>query len=271
MTGFDLTPLLLLLLLTVAVAHLAAVVHLRRRGDRWPPVRSCWFGAAIAGVLLTAVLPALRNPPNFAWHVAGHLVMMMLCPLAFAMAAPVTLALRVARPPVRRLLLRMLHSAAARVGTAWPVALVLEVGGLYAYYLTPLYRIATGNTVVGMLVHLHMFLVGCLFSAVFVGRDPLPRRPAVRTVLAAVVAAAAAHEVLAKLMYAHVLPAGAGSPDQIRTGAQLLLYGGDAVEILLAVAVMSSWYARGGRRLRQAERRARARVGAPADGPGSRV
>ena len=47
-----------------------------------------------------------------------------------------------------------------------------------------------------------------------------------------------------------------------------MYYGGSAVEIALAVALMAGWYARGGRELRRARAREQAReqISAPAPG-----
>lgn len=67
--------------------------------------------------------------------------------------------------------------------------------------------------------------------------------------------AAGSHDVLAKVMYAHGLPAHANTAAGLRAGAQLLFHGGDPVEVLLAVAVLAQWYARTGRELRRAKRR----------------
>ena len=50
-------------------------------------------------------------------------------------------------------------------------------------------------------------------------------------------------------------PAALGAPEEVRRGAELLYYGGDAVELLLAVAVMAEWWRRTGRRLRAEQRR----------------
>jgi len=49
--------------------------------------------------------------------------------------------------------------------------------------------------------------------------------------------------------------AGAGSAAQIQTGAQILYYGGDAIELITAAVVMTGWYRRGGRDIRRQERR----------------
>jgi len=61
----------------------------------------------------------------------------------------------------------------------------------------------------------------------------------------------AGHNVLAKLMYAHTLPSAAGPPDQVQLGAQIMFYGGNAVELVLAVLGLSACYTRTGRGLRR--------------------
>jgi putative membrane protein len=66
---------------------------------------------------------------------------------------------------------------------------------------------------------------------------------------------AGSHDILAKLMYAQLRPTGGGSADEIRTGAQVLFYGGDVVELMLAVGLFAGWYARTGRVLRHERRR----------------
>ncbi|MFD4254242.1 cytochrome c oxidase assembly protein [Amycolatopsis thermoflava] len=69
------------------------------------------------------------------------------------------------------------------------------------------------------------------------------RRALVRALRGAtLVLAGAAHGILAKTLYA----------DGFRAGAQVLYYGGDAVEIALALVVCPQWYRR------QSRRRARA-------------
>ena len=111
-----------------------------------------------------------------------------------------------------------------------------------------------------VLVHVHMFLAGWLFSTVVAGRDPVPHRPGHIGALGLVLLAGAAHGILAKLMYAHELPAMAGTPAQVQLGAQVMFSGGDLVELAAAAAVMAGWYAREGR----AQRRAAVRTRAPA-------
>jgi putative membrane protein len=183
-----------------------------------------------------------------------HLVLAMLGPFALALSAPVTLALRTLPSRPRRWLLRLVHSRVVRLGAAGPVVLVLDVGGMYAYYLTPLFAAAEATPWLHALVHAHMFLSGCLLSWYLVGRDPLPGRPSPRAALVVLFIAAGSHDLLAKLMYARLLPGGVPA-DQIQGAAQVMFYGGDVVELLLATCVLATWYARTGRALAHLRRR----------------
>ena len=245
---------LLALLIVAGGGYLAGVQRLRSGGDRWPVGRSL----SVAGGLLclaAAVVPTPGPTPNFPAHVVQHLLLAMLGPLLLALGAPVTLALRTLPRTGRRLLLRAVHSPMARMLTVAPVVLLLDVGGMYAYYLTPLYGAAHEQAWLQALVHVHMFLAGCLLSWYLVGRDPMPRRPGMPTALLVLLIAAATHDVLAKLLYAHQLPAADGTAEQLELGAQVMFYGGTLIETLLAVALMSAWYTRGTRDLRHQRRR----------------
>ena len=240
-----------------AVAYAAGVLQLQRRGDRWPKGRTAAFAA---GTVCLAIALGWPHTHRFEAHVAQHLLLSSLAPLLLVLGTPVTLALRTLPRIPRQGLLRVLHSPLARLATNPAVVLMLVLGGLYGFYLTPLYAAAQHNTLLHIAGHGHMLLAGCLLSWLVVGADPMPRRPRVRTRLALLVLVAGGHDVLAKLLYAHALPAGAGSAEQIQAGAQLLYYGGTLGEVLLAIAVLAGWYARSGREL--ARERARLRAAA---------
>jgi putative membrane protein len=245
-------PLLAMLVITGG-CYLAGVQRLHSRGDRWPTRRSL---AAAGGLicLAAAVLPAPGTMPSFPAHVVQHLLLAMLGPLLLALSALVTLALRTLPRAGRRLMLGALHSPVARILALAPVVLIMQLGGMYAYYLTPLYVAAHQQLWLQGLVHLHMFLAGCLLSWYLIGPDPMPR-PSISTALIVLLIAAAAHDVLAKLLYAHQLPASAGTVEQRQLGAQIMFHGGTIIEILLATIVMATWYRRGGRALRHHQRR----------------
>ncbi|GAB3347905.1 cytochrome c oxidase assembly protein [Modestobacter lapidis] len=234
--------------------YLAGVVALARRGAGWPPgrLRAALAAAGCAAVALAP--PVTARADTFPGHVAQHLLLTMLVPLLLALSAPVTLALRTLPRRPRRVLLGALRSRPARVLTAPAVVVVLELGSLAAVYLTPLYGLLHASAALHLLVHGHMVLTGCLVSWLLVGADPMPRRPGTPVRLVVLVVLAAGHAVLAKTLFA-TTPAALGAAGEVRRGAQLLYYGGDVIELLLAVAVMAEWWRRTGRRLRAEQRR----------------
>jgi putative membrane protein len=247
------------LALMAAVAAVAvyatAVARLRRRGDRWPPCRVACLLAGSACAAAAVLPPVASHDDVFGVHVMQHLLLGMASPALLALSAPITLALRTLPRAPRRLLLRMLHSAPAAVVSVPAAALVLDIGGLYALYLTGLYRAAEQHSLVHGAVHLHMFLAGCLLSWALIGIDPVRGRPGTGGRLAVLVAAAASHDTLAKLMYAWDLPVGAGPVAARHLGAELMYYGGTVIDVALAAIVMAQWYAATGRSLARAARR----------------
>lgn len=249
-------------LAVAAVAYAWAVLRLTRRGDRWPPGRSLCAAAGVA-VLTAALLPPLADATDFPVHVVQHLMLAMVAPLALVLSAPVTLALRTLPRAGRRGLLAVLHRPVLQLLASAPVVLLLDVGGLYAYYLTPLFAATHDRPVLHAAVHAHMVLAGCLLSWYLVGTDPAPARRSVRGRLVVLFVAAGSHDLLAKLLYARGLPAGGGTPEQVRTGAQIMFYGGDLLEITLVVLLFASWYARGSRFLAHQQRRRTTAPGRP--------
>lgn len=244
------------------VAYLAGLTRLHRRGDRWPLGRLLSMVAGATCLTVALVPPVATDDELFPVHVGQHLAVAMVAPALLALSAPVTLALRTLPRSSRGLLLRVLRSRLVAVVSAPLVVLLLDLGGLYAFYLTDGYAQAEHNDLLHAVVHLHMVVAGCLFSWVVVGVDPVRRRAAVPVRVATLVVAAAGHDVLAKLLYAHQLPAGAGTVAERHAGAQLMYYGGTVVDVALAIAVMAQWYAATGRRL-DGESRRRAGPRAP--------
>jgi putative membrane protein len=206
----------------------------------------CSFGAAA---------PVSAHDELFGVHVLQHLLLGMVGPGLLALSAPVTLALRTAPPGARRALLTVLHSRPAAFLTAPAVAVSVNLGGLYALYLTQLYAAAERSYLIHAAVHFHMFAAGCLLSWALIGTDPVRRRPAARTRLIALVVAAAGHDFLSKFMYARDLPSGGGTIAARHFGTELMYYGGTLIDVALAVILMAQWYQSTGRALRRDQRR----------------
>ncbi|SDD64329.1 cytochrome c oxidase assembly protein [Auraticoccus monumenti] len=210
------------------------------RGRRWPRWRVLlWVaGTGTAALAVTGPLAEAAHH-SFRAHMVTHLLLGMLAPLLLVLSAPVTALLRALPVPAARAVTRALRTPLLRVLTDPVVAALLNVGGLWVLYTTSLYAAVHTNPVVHVGVHLHVLLAGYLFTAATVRADPLPYRShAYRA--AVLVGALAAHDVLAKHLYAHP-PVGVTAA-QAESGSVLMYYGGDAVDLALIVLLCASWY-----------------------------
>jgi cytochrome c oxidase assembly factor CtaG len=103
-------------------------------------------------------------------------VLAMVVPLAMALGAPITLALRTLPRHPRRWLLTVLHSRAAKVLTFPPLTFVLFVITPWALYFSGWYTATLHSDYLHELTHFHMVLIGCLFFWPLMGIDPVPGR-----------------------------------------------------------------------------------------------
>ena len=232
--------------LAALVLGLGAVVYAagwwasRHRG-RWPIHRTVlWYtGLFCAGAgLVGPIAEAART--SFSAHMVGHLLLGMVAPLCLVLSAPVTLALRALPVVHARALSRVLRTVLVRGLTHPMVAVVLNVGGLWALYTTDLYGMMHTSVWLYALVHAHVFLAGYLFTAAMVGIDPNPHRSSFALRTAALIGFLTAHSILAKWLYGHP-PAGVDFADA-RIGTQIMYYGGDAVDVTLIVVFCAQWY-----------------------------
>ncbi|MGC5342966.1 cytochrome c oxidase assembly protein [Streptomyces sp. DT171] len=247
-----------LVLLAAAVGHLLAVRRARRRNpaQRWSSWRAASFLTGLA-LLALALLPPLGPAAHtdFRGHMAQHMLIGMYAPLALVLAAPVTLLLRILPPARARRVTAVLHSAPARTLTRPATALLLSTGTLGLLYFTPLYNAAMAHPAGHWLIHAHFLASGCLFAYVIAGPDPAPSRPGVPARLVCLGVAIAAHALLAQAMYGGFFVDVHAPVGQVRQGAEIMYYGGDIAELLLAGALVATWRPerrpRAGRRTRR--------------------
>ncbi|MDH6710117.1 putative membrane protein [Kitasatospora sp. MAA19] len=231
-------------LLAAAGAYMLLAHRARRRNPvlGWSRWRTAWCltGIALLGAaLLPPVAPFAHQ--DFRGHMTQHMLIGMYAPLALVLAAPVTLLLRTLPTARGRWLTTVLHSPPARV-TAHPVvALALSAGSLAVLYFTPLYNATTNSHTAHWLMHAHFLLSGCLFAYVIAGPDPAPTRPGVRARLVYLGIAIAAHAVISQLMYGGFWVNIHAPIDQVQAGAEIMYYGGDIAELLLAAALVATW------------------------------
>lgn len=241
------------LAVALAAAYVLAAHRLRRRGDAWPQAWQASFtaGAALLGVAFT--VPG----HTFTAHMAQHLMAGMLAPVLLVVGRPLTLTLRALRPGrARRAVLAVTHSRPAGWVAAPAVAVVLDMGGLWLLYRTPLLAAAQHEPWLHAAVHVHVVAAGTLFAFAVCRLDPVRRRWSLPWRAGVLLLGGAAHAVLAKTLYATPPPGTWFTTGDLRAGAQLMYYGGDLAELALAIVLAAQWYAAGGRALRRAAARA---------------
>ena len=166
----------LAILLTTAL-YLWGVQRMHRRGDRWPLGRTAAFvGAMVAASMATVSGLGTYDDTLLSVHMAQHMILSMLVPLAMALGAPITLALRTLPRRPRRWLLAALHSRVAKVLSFPPLAFTLFIITPWALYFSGWYGATLHSDYLHEVTHLHMVLVGCLFFWPLMGIDPLPGR-----------------------------------------------------------------------------------------------
>jgi putative copper resistance protein D len=158
--------------------YLLGVRTLHRRGDAWPLGRTVMFVGVGMGSFYGATSSGLAayDTTLLSVHMAQHMVLAMLVPLALALGAPVTLALRTLPHAPRGWLLAVLHSRVAKVLSVPPLTLALYVVSPWALYFSGWYPASLDHAWLHELMHLHLVVVGSLFFWPIVGIDPVPGR-----------------------------------------------------------------------------------------------
>jgi putative membrane protein len=231
------------LLVAAALLYVTAVRTARGRGRHWPNTRTALWLLGLVCAACAVVGPiAEQAHADLRAHMVGHVLLGMLAPLLMALAAPVTLALRALPPEPARRVARVLRSAAIGILIHPVTAAVLDIGGLWVLYRTGLYEASMQSPLVHALVHAHVFLAGYLFTFALVGPDPNPHRARLPVRVTVLALAIAAHNVLAKLIYAY--PSAAYPSEQAHAGAQIMYYGGAPVELTIIVLLGLEWLRR---------------------------
>lgn len=229
-------------LLLFLVLYAVAVRAGRRRGRTWSDLRTLSAAAgAVAGVVAVGPLGVLGHH-DFMAHMGGHLLLGMLAPLLLVLSAPVTVALRGLPVGAARRLSRVLSTPYVRVVSHPVVAGLLNIGGLWLLYTTPLHAWMHASAVGHLVVHLHVLLAGWVFTAAVLQVDPAPHPHGHPLRAGVLVAFLALHAILSKHIYAHP-PAGVGTAEA-QAWAQLMYYGGDWIDLVLIAVFCLDWYRR---------------------------
>lgn len=239
-----------LLLAGISILYLFAMLRQHPSGRIWNVWRTVSFMTGIV-LLALAMWPSVVHYAHIdlRYHMIQHLLMGMLAPLGLVLGAPVTLALKTLPARKARIITAILGSRPFHYLGHPVTACILNIGGMYLLYLTPLYVVMLHHPHLHLLVHIHFLAAGYLFIWAIAGPDPAPRRPGLHLRLIVLLIGTAAHAYLSKLMYAYSFPRDSPhSLEEIQVAAKIMYYGGDLAELLLAIAFFSIWYSTRGRR-----------------------
>jgi cytochrome c oxidase assembly factor CtaG len=179
-TGWSFEVEYVLPLLLAAWAYWAGVRKVNREHPGNPvPRRRLWYWMAGLGTLVVALESpiGLYDTTLFSDHMIQHLLLAMVAAPLLALAAPITLVLRVATPEARReILLPILHSRFVAVIGHPVVAWVLFTAYMFASHFSPLYEWSLESPTVHLFEHAGYLGFGLLFWWPVVGVDPAPQR-----------------------------------------------------------------------------------------------
>lgn len=234
-------PLYMIVLLVGGLLYVAAVLQSNKKHRPWPWYRTAFWCAGFISMALSLTGPlAAQSHTNFIAHMAGHLLLGMLAPLLIALAAPMTLVFRILSVSSARRLTRLLKSRPFFLLSHPATAAILNTGGLYVLYTTDLYMAMHHNLLLGMLVHVHIFLAGYLFTVAIIYIDPIAHRFSFIYRSIVLMLALAGHGILAKYIYAH--PPNGVPREEAEAGGMLMYYGGDAIDLILIIILCYHWY-----------------------------
>ena len=210
---------------------------------KWPKTLLVYWliGAACIAFSVTGSL-AHEAHHNFIAHMIVHLLLGMIAPLFFVLAKPVTLFVRTLPTAAARRLMRFFKIPNIRL-IAHPItASLLNVGGLWLLYTTDLYAMMHTSIFVHYVVHVHIFLAGYVFTHVILSIDFYPHRASWMMRAIVLIVAIAAHNILAKWIYANPLQMITGQ--QAETGAMWMYYGGGIIEVAIIILLCYEQYER---------------------------
>ncbi|UCR88308.1 cytochrome c oxidase assembly protein [Mycetocola spongiae] len=163
--------------------YLMGVYRLRKRGDKWPVLRTvAWVTGLLLLFWITNGGINVYQRYLFSTHMLGHMALTMAVPVLLVPGAPVTLAMRaIARRTDgsrggREWILTAVHSKFAGIITNPIVTAVLFVGSLWAFYYTDLLRWSMVDHIGHEWMVIHFVITGYLFVQTIIGIDPVPRR-----------------------------------------------------------------------------------------------
>ncbi len=279
LTQWRISPITAAAALAGLVVYLRWVHRLRRRGDRWPWVRTLtWVAGMVVFGWTTSGGANVYGHVLFSAHMVQHMVLVMVVPVLVVLAAPVTLALRAlparvsthpgdaSRGP-REWLLTLVQSRVAAFFSNPIVAAVNFAGSMVVFYYSDVLGWALRTPEGHLFMVVHFSLAGYLFANALIGIDPGPRRPGYPQRLLLLFATMAFHAFFGiTLMSGNALlaadwfglmgrPWGPSALADQRIGGSIAWGIGELPTLALAIGVAAAWARDDERSARRRDRR----------------
>ena len=220
--------------LFVGALYILLVFMTNKKYKEWPINRTLFFIGALCCSWLALVGPIAQSAHlDFEAHMITHLLLGMLAPLLLVLSSPMRLVLRALPVKYARRLTTILKSDYFAMVTHPIIASILNVGGLWILYTTELYSVLHISSLFYIIVHLHVFLAGYIFTVSMIYIDPTPHRTGFLLRSIVLILAMAGHSILSKWIYANP-PVGV-DPIEAQNGGMLMYYGGDLIDLMIVI------------------------------------
>ena len=167
-------------LMATAVAYVSAVRSVNRAhpANPVPLRRGVAFLAGLAAIELALQSPIEHYDTTlFSDHMLQHVLLTMIAAPLIAAGGPITLALRFARPDIRRRwLIPILHSRIVKAVSFPVVAWILFAGVMWGSHFSPLFNASLEDPGIHQFEHIAYLVAALLFWWPVVGVDPSPWR-----------------------------------------------------------------------------------------------
>lgn len=208
---------------------------------QWPLYRVfLWITGIILAVVVMLEPFASMMHQRFDYHMYGHLLLGMLSPLLLVLSQPITLLLKTSSVQFGRKLSRLMKTKYVLLITHPVTALLLNTGGLWLLYRTPLFSLMHEYMPIYYFVHIHIFLAGYLFTSVILALEPMNYKYSFKMRAIIIIISVALHQILSKSFYPYP-PIGVEKM-YAEKGAMIMYYGGDIIELIIIYILCKSWY-----------------------------
>lgn len=229
------------LFLLALFAYFFAVKTSNRRHKQWPFSRTIFWILGICSIGVATLSPLqIMSHSNFVAHMIIHFLIGMLAPLFIVCSAPMTLLLRTVHVKQARLLTRLLKSRLNQMLLNPIVTLLLNIGGLWLLYMSPLFSMMSQDHFLHWFIHVHLFIAGYLFTLSIIYIEPIPHKNSFVFRSVVLLIALAGHGILSKYLYAY--PPNGVPKLQAEIGGYFMFYAGDMVDVILIYMICYQWF-----------------------------